>query len=59
MAKRVWRVKGDGRGWHRVEITRVVITRCHGDKVLADEVPQPRTRGLSSHSPALRASVKC
>lgn len=33
-----------GKGWHRVEITRVVITRCYGDKVLADEVPQPRTR---------------
>lgn len=34
--------KGD-----RVEITRVVITRCHGDKVLADEVAQPPTLGSS------------
>lgn len=36
-----WVAKGD-----RVEITRVVITRCHGDKVLADEVAP--TLGLSS-----------
>lgn len=42
--------KGD-----RVEITRVVITRCHGDKVLADEVAQPPTLGLSSSLPFPRA----